>query len=147
MPKLPKNANADSAMPIIASCFMIASLKPVRMDCICEYDHGSLSPPFQSASYDCRWLLVQLLGELDGRRPHFSEPMRQHGCLFIIAARHTANSKVYKHDCHLGNRWKHPRGPFLGKTREVDPSICWGRPPNEAPASNRSGIPGRTRSQ
>jgi hypothetical protein len=32
MLKLLKSANADSAMPIIASCFMIASLKPAASD-------------------------------------------------------------------------------------------------------------------
>jgi len=50
---------------------------------------AALGRRFNRRIHDCRCLLVPLLGELDGRRQHFSEPMRQHGCLFMIAARHT----------------------------------------------------------
>src|ERR1700738_5257818 len=32
----------------------------------------------------------------------------------------SANSKEQKHNRHFRHYWKHPRGPFLGKAREVD---------------------------
>src|SRR5712675_819332 len=35
--------------------------------------------------------------QLNGRRQHFSEPMRQHGCLFIIAALHTLLARPPSH--------------------------------------------------
>jgi hypothetical protein len=49
MPKVPKSANADNAMPMIAPYFMIASLRSaVRTECFDLCDYGSPGPPFQS---------------------------------------------------------------------------------------------------
>src|SRR5437660_10949217 len=38
----------------------------------------------------------------------------------LIWATFFANSKEQKRDRHFRHCWKHPRGPFLGKAREVD---------------------------